>query len=43
MSPSRALFRALLRQDLMTFIHRTFQTVAPGQGFQPNWHIEAMR
>jgi predicted phage terminase large subunit-like protein len=36
------MMRALLRQDLMSFIHRTFQTVAPGQRFQPNWHIEAI-
>src|SRR5688572_14705584 len=31
-----------LRNDLGTFIHRTFQTVAPGQRFLPNWHIEAI-
>jgi hypothetical protein len=31
-----------LRTDLGTFTHRTFQTVAPGQRFLPNWHIEAI-
>jgi hypothetical protein len=27
---SRTLVRHLLRQDLLTFAHRCFQTVAPG-------------
>src|SRR6266849_6246618 len=31
-----------LRFDLRTFIHRTFQTVAPGQTYHSNWHIKAM-
>ena len=31
-----------LRLDLATFIHRSFQTVAPAQNYQRNWHIEAM-
>src|SRR5260370_32401951 len=33
---------AKLRTDLGTFIHRTFQTVAPAQDYQRNWHIDAM-
>src|ERR1700730_17295209 len=32
-----------LRRDLATFIHRTFQTVAPAQDYQFNWHIQALR
>lgn len=31
-----------LRFDLATFIHRTFQTVAPAQTYHSNWHIKAM-
>src|SRR5262249_47956467 len=33
---------AILRQDLYSFVQAAFQTVAPGQLFVPNWHIEAM-
>jgi hypothetical protein len=38
----RRLLDLTLRNDLMTFIHRTFQTVAPAHSFHYNWHIEAM-
>jgi predicted phage terminase large subunit-like protein len=38
----RRLLDLALRNDLMTFIHRTFQTVAPAHSFLYNWHIEAM-
>jgi len=31
-----------LRHDLAKFIHRSFQTVAPAQTYQRNWHIDAM-
>jgi predicted phage terminase large subunit-like protein len=31
-----------LRNDLTTFIHRVFQTVAPAQTYRHNWHIEAI-
>src|ERR1700722_7690957 len=31
-----------LRLDLATFIHGSFQTVAPAQNYQRNWHIKAM-
>lgn len=37
----RYLLTQGLRQNFMTFIHRTFQTVAPGAEYLPNWHIEA--
>src|SRR5260370_33938586 len=38
----RELIRLKVRNDLSTFIHRTFQTGAPGQPYLYNWHIEAM-
>jgi hypothetical protein len=38
----RNLLTLGLRNDLATFIHRTFQTVAPGQQFLMNWHILAI-
>jgi hypothetical protein len=37
----RRLLNLALRNDLSTFIHRAFQSVAPAQSFHPNWHIEA--
>lgn len=39
MTDRRALLRALLRQDLASFIAKCFATVEPGRAFQPNWHI----
>ena len=33
---------ALLRQDFVSFVHRVFQTVAPGEVYLHNWHIEAI-
>ena len=39
---SRSLYREFLRQDFLSFVHRCFQTVAPGQIYQPNWHLEAV-
>ena len=36
------LLNLALRNDLTSFIHRAFQSVAPAQSFHPNWHIEAM-
>jgi hypothetical protein len=38
----RRLLDLRLRTDLAAFIHRTFQTVAPGQTYLHNWHIEAI-
>ena len=40
--PDRAVLNALLRSNLASFIQRCFQTVSPGDDFQPNWHIEAI-
>jgi len=33
---------AILRRDFPSFVHRVFQTVAPGDTYLPNWHILAM-
>jgi predicted phage terminase large subunit-like protein len=33
---------ALLRQDFVSFVHRVFQTVAPGEKYLHNWHIDAL-
>jgi predicted phage terminase large subunit-like protein len=38
----RELIRLRVRNDLSTFIHRTFQTIAPAQPYLHNWHIDAM-
>ncbi len=44
--PSRAevatLLDPFLRQDLASFIAKSFSTVSPGTVFLPNWHIEAI-
>jgi predicted phage terminase large subunit-like protein len=31
---------ALLRENLASFIHKTFNTVVPGESYLPNWHIQ---
>ncbi len=36
------ILRALLRQDLVSFIQKVFVTVSPGDEYQPNWHIDAI-
>src|SRR5215472_2156994 len=41
-TPERELIRLRTRNELTTFIHRTFQTVAPAERYLQNWHIEAM-
>jgi predicted phage terminase large subunit-like protein len=38
----RHLVDELLRRDLVSFIRRTFETVAPGEKLQLNWHIRAI-
>ncbi len=38
----RALLNSILRQDLSRFIHRSFQTVVPGEVYSDNWHIQAI-
>jgi predicted phage terminase large subunit-like protein len=40
--PNREIFEALLRNDLLAFTQRCFQTVVPGQQFLTNWHLEAI-
>ena len=39
---TRAVLRQALRQDLPTFIHRSFQLVSPGMPYRHNWHIDAI-
>jgi predicted phage terminase large subunit-like protein len=36
------LFEALLRSDFRAFLHKVFITLAPGQVYVRNWHIEAL-
>ncbi len=36
------LLQALLRSDFSAFVHKVFVTLAPGQAFIPNWHINAI-
>jgi hypothetical protein len=40
-SPQMAL-NSILRTDLISFVRKVFGTVSPGDGFSPNWHLEAM-
>ena len=41
-SRDRAVLEAVLRNDLVAFTERCFQTVLPGEAFLPNWHIQAI-
>jgi predicted phage terminase large subunit-like protein len=38
----RRLLNALLRQNFGAFIHKTFDTLSPGQTFVPAWFIDAL-
>lgn len=38
----QALLRQGLQSDLVTFTHRCFQTVVPGERFASNWHLDAI-
>ncbi|MGU3340924.1 phage terminase large subunit [Methylobacterium mesophilicum] len=38
----QALLREGLQRDLVTFTHRCFQTVVPGERFASNWHLDAI-
>lgn len=38
----QALLRQGLQSDLVTFTHRCFQTVVPGERFALNWHLDAI-
>ena len=33
---------AMLRDELASFIEKTFNTIVPGQVFLPNWHVQAI-
>ena len=33
---------AILRSDLSLFVQKVFQTVAPGESYLPNWHVDAI-
>jgi hypothetical protein len=36
------LFRALLRTNFNAFVEKAFATLAPGQDFDPGWHLQAI-
>jgi hypothetical protein len=38
----RLLLRALLRQHFNAFVEKAFATLAPGQAFDPGWHLQAI-
>ncbi|MBX3485128.1 hypothetical protein [Phenylobacterium sp.] len=40
--PTLSVLRAALQEDFHSFIRPAFDTLNPGQAFQPNWHIEAI-
>ncbi len=43
MSPSDpALISAILRNDFLSFLHKSFLTLSPGQAYVPGWHIKAL-
>ena len=39
MPDEQAVLQALIRQDLASFIAKTFITVDGSQAYKPNWHI----
>jgi predicted phage terminase large subunit-like protein len=38
----REVVDELIRRDLVAFVRRSFETVAPGESLRLNWHIRAM-
>jgi|tagenome__1003787_1003787.scaffolds.fasta_scaffold20900858_1 predicted phage terminase large subunit-like protein len=38
----QVLFRAMLREHLMSFTQHSFEVIRPDIPFRPNWHLEAM-
>jgi predicted phage terminase large subunit-like protein len=36
------ILQALLREDLASFVRKTFNALCPGQSYLHNWHIEAI-
>lgn len=39
---NQRLFQAILRQDLSSFIEKTFKSLNPGTKFHRNWHIDLL-
>ena len=42
MNADARLLRALLRQNFNAFVEKAFATLAPGQDFDPGWHLRAI-
>jgi hypothetical protein len=40
--PDYLLLNSILRTDVTAFVRKAFGTVSPGDGFSPNWHVEAI-
>ncbi|MEM6414327.1 MAG: phage terminase large subunit [Pseudomonadota bacterium] len=38
----KRILQAALRQDFAAFVHKTVQTVSPGDTYRPNWHIDGI-
>src|SRR6516164_1130684 len=38
----RAVLEALLRTDLRYFVWKCFNTILPGDRYEPNWHVDAI-
>ena len=38
----RDALKALLRKDLRSFLHKTFNTVSAADSYHHNWHIDAI-
>ena len=39
----RALVDECMRQDLISFVRKTFETIVPGEKLHLNWHIRSHR
>jgi hypothetical protein len=42
MASDTRLFEALLRNDFRAFLHKTFETLSPGQTYIMTWHVDAI-
>jgi len=42
MKNERDIFNAIVRSNLVSFVHRSFRTLNPGSAFVSNFHIEAI-
>ncbi|QEK39538.1 phage terminase large subunit [Candidatus Sneabacter namystus] len=38
----KSLLKAIIKNDLSSFIHKVFTTINPGSEFFPNWHISLL-